>query len=67
MRIESTCKDCKERHLGCHQDCLAYNDAKDEYERKKEVLKEKKANDKALNSYERERVVKALRKNGIKV
>lgn len=33
------CKDCTERHIGCHSDCDRYNKEKSEIEKNKSILK----------------------------
>lgn len=36
------CRDCEERHVGCHSSCEKYRQAKEEFERYKENVTKKK-------------------------
>lgn len=33
-----TCKDCEDRHVGCHSECKSYIEQKNEYLAQKEVI-----------------------------
>lgn len=45
MKLESVCKDCNERHIGCHGYCEKYIEAKIKYEKAKIVVKDIKDKD----------------------
>jgi len=42
-KIKPVCKDCDERHPGCHDTCGRYLEAKDEYYAKKNAIYREKA------------------------
>ena len=51
MRVQSPCKECKERHMACHDKCekfIKYREDKDEHFNK---VFEAKKNDKIMDSY----------------
>lgn len=37
-----TCRDCSNRHIGCHRECEKYLDARKEYEAMKAVRRREK-------------------------
>ncbi len=44
LNLNCPCKDCEERHIGCHSDCSKYIEAKPQtYEVKKAAAKGKEA------------------------
>ena len=47
-RITAPCKDCKDRHIGCHSDCELYK----EFQRRNEELNKRKRFENGLHSYE---------------
>lgn len=48
MSINS-CKDCKDRHVGCHSTCEKYINAKKEYDELQEKIKKSKYRENDLN------------------
>lgn len=36
------CKDCRDRHIGCHADCSRYLQAKEEREKKRQIIRQEK-------------------------
>ena len=48
MSINS-CKDCKDRHVGCHSTCEKYINAKKEYDELQEKIKKSKHRENDLN------------------
>lgn len=42
-RSEVSCKDCKERYVGCHSECPRYRKWKEEWEKEKEWNRRKLA------------------------
>ena len=56
------CKDCTERQLGCHSVCPRYAEYKEAHEAHKQELREIKALDEALDSYERRKSARLLKK-----
>ena len=50
-RFPDACKDCAERHPGCHGDCKRYLEAKEAHEAKKEAYKEAHRHERMLESY----------------
>lgn len=48
MNINS-CKDCKDRHVGCHSTCEKYINAKKEYDELQEKIKKSKYRENDLN------------------
>ena len=62
----SSCKDCKERFIGCHGVCETYIQQRNEYLlRKEQVLKAKK-NNALFEDYITESIQRQKRKRGIK-
>lgn len=48
MGYKFTCKDCAERHFGCHDKCEQYQKAKNERLAEREELRKTDSIDKAL-------------------
>lgn len=48
MSINS-CKNCKDRHVGCHSTCEKYINAKKEYDELQEKIKKSKYRENDLN------------------
>lgn len=48
MSINS-CKDCKDRYIGCHSTCEKYINAKKEYDELQEKIKKSKYRENDLN------------------
>ena len=54
--IKPVCKDCSERHLGCHDKCEKYLKAKEEYwEKKSAIYQEKKEHSEYMTSIMRKK------------
>ena len=49
--MKNPCKDCAERHVGCHGTCESYKDWKAENDAKKAEQQKKRIEEYAFNSY----------------
>lgn len=59
MRKNLVCKDCEERHIGCHADCERYIKETEEIREEKNKLWKNYDIDRAITGLEVERVMKA--------
>ena len=57
----ASCKDCKDRHVGCHSNCEIYKEYTRELEEKKHMIKEAKNKDREYKNYKKKRIEKELR------
>lgn len=55
------CRDCEERHMGCHSDCEKYLEAKGDYDQRKEFIYEIKSKERAYKAYKYEKVTREIR------
>ena len=51
MRIIQTCKDCKERFLGCHDVCQRYNEAKAEQSKRMQQFFDGNKGEREMTAY----------------
>lgn len=58
VRIQSPCKDCKERYVSCHTECLKYAD----YRQRIDVYNEKIRHERDLDNLQRDRMYTAARR-----
>lgn len=49
--ISGCCKDCKDRHLACHDSCEKYQEALGKWKEHKAVIKKNKAKESMLIDY----------------
>lgn len=65
-RLESPCKNCKSRYIGCHDECVDYT----KYKRKKEEINElsykERCKEYMLRNYEVDCATRVVRKQGRK-
>lgn len=61
-----TCKDCSERHTGCHGTCEIYAEQRRIIEERKEKVSEQKLKERILDELEYERIMYAKKKKGAK-
>ena len=59
--ISGCCKDCQERFPACHDVCAAYLQAKAEWEEHKETIRERRNQERVMNTYHYDRVTKTKR------
>lgn len=52
MSAIKCCKDCTDRHVGCHSTCKRYIDEKAAYEEKQVEVRKKKHNEYLVTGYE---------------
>ena len=45
------CRDCEERHSGCHSTCEKYLEAKEQHEQRKEKIEEAKSQYRLVRAY----------------
>lgn len=50
----TVCKDCTERHMGCHGTCERYKAQKAERDAERDAINRKKMNEYAMESHKRE-------------
>lgn len=60
--VLTPCKNCTERQIGCHSVCPRYAEYKEAHEAAKQELREIKALDEALDSYERRKSARLFKK-----
>ncbi len=59
MKKNSVCKECEERHIGCHASCEKYIKETEEIKKEKNEIWKMYDTDRAINGLEIERVRKA--------
>lgn len=60
VSVSFTCKNCADRHLGCHSTCESYNKAKAEYNAQQARIREQKASYNVYREYKKARMTKVL-------
>lgn len=55
MQKVTVCKDCNERHIGCHVTCTKYNESKEQIAAMRKVINENKRNDMEYLNYKKSR------------
>lgn len=60
--VSAPCKNCEDRHVGCHSECDRYKKFKEEHESEKAVIREIKDKRNALNDFRSEQIQKVTRK-----
>ena len=60
------CKDCTERHAGCHATCEKYAETKKVYLELKDKVNKERYKDSVVNSFEVEQKTKVLKKQNHK-
>lgn len=63
MKTITVCKDCRERHPGCHDSCERYRKQKSEREAELETVFKNSRKDGLVDSYKRSVVRKEKKKN----
>lgn len=55
-----TCKNCTERHVGCHSTCKAYKLEKQRHEENQARIRQEKASYNLYREYKNERMIRVL-------
>lgn len=61
--VGKCCRDCKERHVGCHGSCEKYKKSKEEFEAFRRKVIENKRKEAFMHGYKRERINKTTTKS----
>lgn len=59
--MNNGCKDCQDRHVGCHSNCESYKEYLDDLKQRKNIIKEARKDNKEYRSYKRDRIKKDMR------
>lgn len=60
------CKDCTDRHVGCHSECPKYIAAKEDNDEKKERIREAKARENIIWGFKKKTIAATKRTAGRK-
>ena len=58
----NVCKDCTDRHLGCHSDCKKYLSSKEKYESNKAEIRRQKALNSQYDGFMKEQSIRRERR-----
>lgn len=50
--VKYPCKDCNDRHVGCHSECDKYNEKKEENDKRKKAMYEQYMNSSTITRLE---------------
>ena len=65
-RTHFPCKDCKDRHTGCHSECPKYIKAKEDHDEKKEKIKEAIARENIVWGFKKKAITAMIKNSGRK-
>lgn len=54
--LQAPCKDCNDRHVGCHAECQKYKDYKTEHAKQQTFIRRLDEEDNAFRCYKEEKV-----------
>lgn len=64
LRINSPCKDCKSRYIGCHDECVNYKKYVNKKEEINEISFKERCKESEINNYEVECARRTIRRQG---